>query len=306
MIVRVAATAWKVRQIRGDGGYFGHLHDLVSGAHDEGADIVVLPELHVLELMTLATEVREHLVPKYLVQYAEAIENWLQRISDSSGMTIVGGSHFKETDLGIKNVCAIAVPHQPLIFAEKNNLTAYEKEMWELEHGEGLSMGPFGLGVTVCYDSEFPEAARQLAEEGMQIQVVPAWTETRQGFQRVRWSCLARAVENQTFVVHSSLLGSIGREPMPESFGSAAIIAPSVEPFPVDAILRETVINEEGIIVADLNFELLEQCRLGGEVTNWEDRHIGEWTVAPYVDPLLKMSAPSDQDEDDDAPESDL
>jgi predicted amidohydrolase len=287
MKVRVAATAWKVRSIRGDGGYFGHLHDLVSASHDEGADIVVLPELHVLELLNLAPEVREHLVPKYLVQYAKAIEDWVQRIADSSGMVIVGGSHFKETELGIKNVCAIGIPNQPLIFAEKNNLTAYEKEMWELEHGEGLARGPYGLGLTICYDSEFPEAGRQLAEDGMLVQVVPAWTETRQGFQRVRWSCLARAVENQTFVVHSSLLGSLGREPMPESFGSAAIIAPSVAPFPVDAVLRETVINEEGVIVADLDFELLAQCRLGGEVTNWEDRHIGEWTVTPYVDPIL-------------------
>ena len=282
MTVRVAATALKVRKIRGDGGYFGHLHDLVSAAHDEAADVVVLPELHVLELLNLAPEVREHLVPKYLVQYAEAIESWVQRIADSSGMVIVGGSHFKETADGIKNVCAIGVPHQPPLLAEKNNLTSYEKEMWDLAHGEGLVRGPFGLGVTVCYDSEFPEAGRQLAESGMLIQAVPAWTETRQGFQRVRWSCLARAVENQTFVVHAALLGSLDREPMPESFGSAAIIAPSVDPFPVDAILRETVMNEEGVVVADLDFDLLEQGRAGGEVTNWEDRHIGEWTVTPY------------------------
>lgn len=282
MSLRLAAAAWKLRRIRGDradSAYFGHLHDLVSAAHDEGAEVIVLPELHVLELISLERELHERNVPKYLIQYADAIEEWIKRISDLSEMIIVGGSHFKETPEGIKNVCAIGVPGGDVILAEKNNLTRYEREMWGLTNGMGLVRAPRGIGVTVCYDSEFPEAGRALAEAGTLVHCVPAWTETRRGFQRVRWSCLARAIENQTFVVHASLVGQFGYEPVPTSYGSTAIIAPSVEPFAEDAVLRETPINEEGVVVADLDFDALLEARATSEVTNWDDRNVGDWTV---------------------------
>lgn len=283
--LRIAATAWKIRlarRMRGDSAYFGHLHDLVSAAHDEGAKVVVLPELHVLELLNLEKEVSERNAAKYLVQYGNAVEEWIDRISNHSDMIIVGGSHFKETPEGIKNVCAVGIPGQPNILAEKNNLTAYERDVWQIAPGKGLSMLPNGMGVTICYDSEFPEGGRALAESGMLVQCVPSWTETQRGFQRVRWSCHARAVEHTIFVVHSSLVGDLGREPVPVSYGSAAILSPSMEPFPIEAVLRETPLNEEGVVIADLDFEQLEQARTIGEVRNWQDRNSGDWTVRPY------------------------
>jgi predicted amidohydrolase len=279
--VRAAAVAWKIRHVRGDSDYFGHAYDLVDAAHAEGAELVVLPELHVLEMLPLAPTVKELDAAKYLAQYADAIEGWIKRISDSSGLIIVGGSHFKEGPDGIKNVCAVGIPGEPILLAEKNNLTAYEQNAWDIVPGKGLVTGPRNIGVTVCYDVEFPESGRALAEAGAMIQCVPAWTETQRGFQRVRWACLSRAVENQIFTIHASLLGDLGREPVPSTFGSSAIIAPSVDPFPTEAILRETELNEEGVVVADLDFSLLKEAREEGEVANWNDRSKGDWTVRP-------------------------
>ena len=276
---RVAAVNFRLRNIRGDAQYFGHLHDLISEAHDEGADTVVLPELHVLELLSLHPDLSETKAPKFLAQYADSLEEWLQRISDNSGMTIIGGSHFRESATGIRNVCAICQPGVARRISEKNNLTRYEAEVWGLERGEKLALTENSVGVTVCYDSEFPDSGRLLAESGALIQAIPAWTETQRGFQRVRWSALARAVENQIFVIHASLVGGFDREPVPFSFGSSAIIAPSSEPFPPDAILRESALNEEAVILADLNFEALEHARTASEVANWEDRGRAVWKL---------------------------
>ena len=284
MKLRVAAVAWKIRPTRGDADYFAHFYDLVSEAHGEGADVVVFPELHVLEMLPLAPNVKEIDAAKYLVQYAEAIEGWVQRISDSSGLIIVGGSHFKEIDGGIRNVSAISVPGKAPILAEKNNLTGYEIDAWDLANGQGLVRLPLNLGVTICYDCEFPEAGRALAEAGALVQCVPSWTETQRGFQRVRWSCLARAIENQIFTVHSALVGDLGKPPVPVTYGSSAIIAPSIDPFPAAAILRETPMNEEGVIVADLDFDSLAEAREEGEVTNWKDRARSDWQVTRYDD----------------------
>ena len=282
MSLRIASVAWKLRRNKTDGKYFGHWHDLVSEAHDEGANVVVFPELHVLELLPLADDrIPPHKAAEYLVQYGEAIEEWVGRISESSGMIIVGGSHFRATeDERIKNVCAIGVPGTGVVLAEKNNLTVYERDEWNIQPGRGLAKLPQGLGVNVCYDSEFPGAARALAESGMKTLCVPSWTETQRGFQRVRWSCLSRAIENGVFVVHASLVGDLGSEPVPMTVGSSMIAAPSVDPFPVEAILRETEFNEEGIVFAQLDYDMLEEARTKGEVRNWADRDAGDWTVA--------------------------
>lgn len=279
MSLRAAAAAWKIRPARRDSQYFAHFYDLVSAAHDEGANLLVVPELHVLELLPLAPDLDVRNAAKYLVQYSEAVEGWIKRISDSSGMIIVGGSHFKETVHGIKNVCAIGIPGEDLVLNEKNKLTAYERHMWDIREGHGLARLPGSLGVTVCYDSEFPEAGRALSEAGVMVQCVPSWTDTQRGFQRVRWSCLARAVENQNYVIHSSLVGELGYDPVPHTFGSSAVIAPSIEPFPVYPVLRETELNEEGVAIADLDFEVLLSARIRGEVSNWRDRHAGSWQM---------------------------
>ncbi len=268
-----------MRRHRGDAGYFGHWHDLVSAAHDEGAQVVVFPELHLMELLPLAKEVKPNDSAEYLVQYGDAMEEWIGRIAESSGMVIVGGSHFKRVGETIQNVCAIGIPGQNTILQPKNNLTVYERQAWNIQPGRGLARLPQNLGVNICYDAEFPGAARALAEAGMKTLCVPSWTETQRGFQRVRWSCLARSVELGVFVVQSSLVGDLDREPVPWTFGSAMIAAPSVEPFPVEAILRETPLNEEGVIVADLDYTKLDVARAYGEVRNWDDRDRGDWTL---------------------------
>ena len=295
--IRVASVAWKLRHVRGDSDYFGHFYDLVNEAYHEGAKVVVFPELHVLELLPLASDLYAEDAAKFLVQYSEAIEEWIQRISTSSGMIIVGGSHFRYDGDLIKNVCAVGIPGSELVFAEKNNLTVYERDVWNLANGTGLSLLPENLGVTICYDSEFPAAGKALAEAGMLIQCVPSWTETQRGFQRVRWSCLARAVEHQHYVVHAALVGELGREPVPTTFGSSAIIAPSVEPFPLNSVLRETQMNEEGVVVAELDLDLLVDARSSDEVQNWLDRDSGNWEVADRSIIVKKEGPISDEDE---------
>jgi predicted amidohydrolase len=282
--ITVATVSWELRRVRSDSEFFAHFYDLVNEAHDKRAQVVVFPELQVLELLHIEPDLKERDVPRYLVQYAQAIEDWIARISDSSGMIIVGGSHFKETPEGIINCCAVGHPALGVIIGPKNNLTAYEKEMWQLAPGDGLvRLYDSHLGVTICYDSEFPESGRALAEEGVLVQCVPAFTETQYGYQRVRWSCRARAIENQNFVVHSSLVGSLGREPVPSTYGSSAILCPSLPLFPVSGVLAETPMNEEGVAVAELDLELLDEARETGDVRNWNDRHRSEWRLGKLV-----------------------
>lgn len=240
------------------------------------AELVVLPELPVLELVHLFPELAEEDVPWALArEFGEAYESQVRAIALEHETIVVGGSHFVQREDRIYNVCLTVdgrTGHEAR--QEKVKLTTYERETWRLAAGEsGLVRQPDDwLGVTICYDSEFPESGRTLAERGALVQCVPAFTETRRGFQRVRWCSHARAVENQVFVVHSSLVGSLGREPVPAAVGTSAIICPSVEPFPESAVLMETPWNGEGFAVGRVEFAELEQARSEGEVRNWSDR----------------------------------
>lgn len=278
MTLRAAVVAWELRAVRSDSEFFAHAYDFIESAHGAGANLIVFPELVVLELLQLEPDLAEHKAARYLAQFAKEFEGWVARIAASSGLTIVAGSHFRKVENGFANVCAIADPEHGVVLGAKNNLTTYERNTWGLQAGRGLAK-PHDprLGVTICYDSEFPESGRALAEEGVLVHAIPAFTETRYGFQRVRWSAHARAIENQNFVIHASLIGKLGREPVPSTYGSSAILTPSIEPFPVTCVLAETPLGEEGVVVADLDLDALAEAREQGDVRNWNDRHHGEW-----------------------------
>jgi len=277
----VASVNWKLQPIATAGSYREHFESLVSQAVDAGADLVVFPELTSLELLFLAPEMAEEDVPRLLAERWGELPD-VGALAQHHGITIVGGSDLKTTPRGIQNVCRVGLPDGSLLESSKVNLTTYEKEVWGLSPGSGVrAIQQPPIGVTICYDSEFPASGRAIADSGALVQCVPAFTETVRGFQRVRWCCQARATENQVFVVHSSLVGSLGREPVPSTFGSSAILAPSIEPFPSSAILCETAFSEEAIAVAELDFEMLLEARANGDVRNWQDRDSGDYSVLP-------------------------
>jgi predicted amidohydrolase len=265
--LKVAAVSWAVRPILREQDFFDHLESVVYKA---ATDLVVLPELVVLELLSLYPDASGASVPRILESYADRYEAELNRLSRETGALIVGGSHIKDN----KNVSSVGEEE-----VHKMILTQWESTEWGLDPGS--TWGPCrsnpSIGVTVCYDSEFPSSGRMLAEAGVLVHCIPAYTETQRGFQRVRWCAQARATENQVYVIHASLVGSLGREPVPSTFGSSAILTPSIEPFPVSAILDETALGEEGVATAELNFDVLLQARGEGDVRNWNDRNAYSW-----------------------------
>lgn len=270
MTLRAAAYGWEIDPGRD---FFGHLHDVVREAVDRGVELLVLPELFSLELLGRGP-VLESEAPTMLAPYFEEIANHLLSHAREYGLTIVGGSHFKTVLEGFANVCPVATPTGRVWLQPKNNLTAYEHSVWDLVTPEGLNPVP-PLGALVCYDSEFPEAGRELSESGVTVLAVPAFTEGPHGFTRVRMSCLARAIENQIFVIHASLGGCLDCEPVPTTTGSCALIAPPVPPFPSSGILCEGF----PWAIADLNFTVINHLRMHGEVRNWQDRRRSTWRL---------------------------
>jgi len=276
--MRVAAAAWEIRPAQTEEGFYSHLREFAHAAAVGVVDLLVLPELLVLELLPMHGEVLESEVPARLAVHADRLEAELAALSAEFNLLVVGGTHFRKGRAGVANVCCASRP-QGASLHPKNRLTRYERTVWGLVPGHTLALtSDPRVGVAICYDLEFPECGRALAEAGAVVLCAPSFTETEHGFYRVRYAAHARALENQVFVLHAALVGSLGREPVPSTYGSAAVVAPPHEPFPALGILAETPLNTEGLALAELDFDALEACRKGGAVLNWADRG-GEWRV---------------------------
>jgi predicted amidohydrolase len=154
--------------------------------------------------------------------------------------------------------------------------TPHEKRAWVMQGGDTLRTfdTDFGkIGILICYDVEFPELARLQAEEGMQILIVPFWTDTKNGYLRVRCCAQARAIENECYV---AIAGSVGNLPKVDGadiqYAQSAVFSPSDFSFPHDAIMAETTPNTEMTLIVDLDLEVLNKLQNEGSVRNYLDR----------------------------------
>src|SRR5690606_39287761 len=141
-------------------------------------------------------------------------------------------------------------------FSHKIHITPSEEYEWAMKGGDKVSVIETDvgkIGILICYDVEFPELGRILADQGMQILFVPFLTDTQNAYNRVRYCAQARAVENECFV---AIAGNVGNLPkianMDLQFAQAAVLTPSDFPFPVNGIKAEATPNTEMIIISVL------------------------------------------------------
>jgi predicted amidohydrolase len=129
------------------------------------------------------------------------------------------------------------------------------------------------IGILICYDVEFPELSRLLAEEGMEILFVPFLTDTQNAYSRVRVCAQARAVENECFV---AIAGSVGNLPkvhnMDIQYAQSMVFTPCDFPFPINGVKTEATPNTEMILISDVDLDLLRELHNFGSVKNLKDR----------------------------------
>ncbi|MEK3915133.1 carbon-nitrogen family hydrolase [Paenibacillus sp. FSL H7-0331] len=129
---------------------------------------------------------------------------------------------------------------------------------------EGSHIGQFELdgvssGMMICYDIRFPELSRKLALGGAQIVFVPAeWPNPR--LHHWRTLLMARAIENQMFVVSCNRVGISGTT---EFFGHSMVVDPWGE------ALAEGDETEQ-VIRAQIDLALVDEVR--SRIPVFEDR----------------------------------
>lgn len=159
---------------------------------------------------------------------------------------------------------------------EKLHVTPDEAKVWGMKGGNGLKTFDTDcgkIGVLICYDVEFPELSRLLADEQMDILFVPFLTDTQNGYSRVRYCAQARAIENECFV---AIAGSVGNLPnvhnMDIQYAQSMVFTPCDFAFPTNGIKSEATPNTEMILIADVDLDMLLEVHNYGSVKNLKDR----------------------------------
>ena len=160
----------------------------------------------------------------------------------------------------------------------KVHITPDEAKSWGLSGGKMVKTFDTDcakIGVLICYDVEFPELSRLLADEGMQILFVPFLTDTQNAYSRVKVCAQARAIENECFV---AIAGSVGNLPrvhnMDIQYAQSAVFTPCDFAFPTDGRRAEATPNTEMILVSDIDPDLLNELHTYGSVRNLRDRRL--------------------------------
>lgn len=211
-----------------------------------------------------------------LAKHTQEIVQKFSELSISDNINIITGSMPELVDGKLKNVGYLCKRDGSVERYVKIHVTPNEAKVWGIQGGDTLEVFDTDcrkIGILICYDSEFPELSRLLANEGMEILFVPFLTDTQNGYSRVRHCAQARAIENECYV---AIAGSVGNLPnvhnMDIQFAQSMVFTPCDFAFPTTGIKAEATPNTEMILIADVDLDLLRELNQFGSVRNLKDR----------------------------------
>ncbi|MDR0810373.1 MAG: carbon-nitrogen hydrolase family protein [Gemmobacter sp.] len=283
--MKIAAAAYPLDYFDNFNAYAAKITAWVDEAVGEGAALLVFPEYGAMELGSLGGRA----IAADLEACLHEVARWKPQVdalhvalAARHRVHILGASapFFPEGTGRPVNRATLYGPTGVIGHQDKQIMTRFEREIWFVEPGRGLTVFDTALGrigVVICYDSEFPLLARALVEAGAEILLVPSCTDTFRGFTRVRVGAMARALENQCVTVHAPTVGPCDFCPaVDENVGRAAIYGPPDLGFPDDGILAQTALNAPGWAIAEVSLQAVDEVRRAGGVLNhlhWAEQH---------------------------------
>lgn len=241
--------------------FFERIEAYVKQAVEKKSTLVVFPELltddtlpskTTLTEAELARQTAKNLTPKYFEKVIA--------LSAQYKIAILAGTSPRFVGKKIFNTALLAFPDGRTIYQDKIFITGWEVDQgWS--NGDTLQVfeAPWGRTVILtCYDSEFPLISQKLADLKPEWILIPSMTTSNAGYNRVRWSSQARAVEHHAFIVLTGTVGS----PAPNYMhhGQAAFIEPWDKTF--FGLINEGPKNAPALVTGVFDIEALRANRI--------------------------------------------
>ena len=226
------------------------VRDFAALAKKSGAELIVFPEM-------VDTGYSMPVIQKHAKRWSEGAVPELQKTAKEISIGIVAGISDRDGESIFNS--------QVFVNAEGEILGKYRKTHLvtaaPLDERVCLSPGnefasckieKFNVGLSICYDLRFPEMARTLVvEHGANVIVnSSAWPVVRA--EHLRILALARAVENQSYLI---IANRVGTDDGVTFCGSSVIVDPS------GAILAASSPDREEIIYGEISNETIDLVR---------------------------------------------
>jgi len=226
------------------------VRDFTALAKKSGAELVVFPEM-------IDTGYSMSVIAKHAKKWSEGAVPELQRIAKEISIALVAGISDRAGD-SIFNA-------QVFVNARGEIVAKYRKThlVTAAPLDERICLSPgnefvtskidnFNVGLSICYDLRFPEMARTLVVKHSAQLIVnsSAWPVVRA--EHLRILALARAVENQCYLV---IANRVGTDDGVTFCGSSVIVDPS------GAILAAAPPDREELIQAEISEQIIADVR---------------------------------------------
>jgi predicted amidohydrolase/ribosomal protein S18 acetylase RimI-like enzyme len=278
-LVRLGLVQWQMRPYKSLDEMIEQAETFIDAVAGYNSDFVLFPEFFNAPLMAAYNHLPEPKAIRHLAEYTEPISRRFRELAVNYNINIISGSmpRIGENDrlYNAGYLCRRDGSYEEYV---KLHVTPDEEKTWGMVGGNEIKVmdtdcGP--IGVLICYDVEFPELGRLMADEGMGILFVPFLTDTQNGYSRVRNCAQARAIENECYVAIAGCVGNLPKvHNMDIQYAQSVVFTPSDFAFPINGVKAETTPNTEMILVVDVDLDALSELHTYGSVRNLKDRRL--------------------------------
>ncbi|MCF8352134.1 MAG: bifunctional GNAT family N-acetyltransferase/carbon-nitrogen hydrolase family protein [Bacteroidales bacterium] len=275
-IVRLGLIQWQMRPYKNTEELMQQAEFFVDAVSGYRSDFALFPEFFNAPLMAENNHLQESEAIRELAKHTDLLVKKFAELAISYNINIITGSMPEIVDNQLFNAGYLCRRDGTIDRFEKIHVTPDEVKVWGLQGGNAIRSFDTDcgkIGIMICYDIEFPEMSRLLADEGVDLLFVPFLTDTQNGYSRVRNCARARAIENECYV---AIAGSVGNLPkvhnMDIQYAQSMVFTPCDFPFPANGIKAEATPNTEMILIADVDIDLLRELHQFGSVRNLKDR----------------------------------
>lgn len=282
-VVRLGLVQWQMRPYKSFEELMQQAEYFIDALSGYRSDFALFPEFFNAPLMAENNHLTEPEAIRELAHHTSEIVKKFSELAISYNINVITGSMPEIVDDILYNVGYLCHRDGKIERYEKLHVTPDEAKVWGMKGGSSLQTFDTDcgkVGILICYDSEFPELSRILANDGMDILFIPFLTDTQNGYSRVRNCAQARAIENECYV---AIAGSVGNLPnvhnMDIQFAQSMVFTPCDFQFPTNGIKAEATPNTEMILIADVDLGLLRELHTFGSVRNLQDRRLDIYDV---------------------------
>ncbi|WP_434979621.1 GNAT family N-acetyltransferase [Daejeonia sp. YH14] len=275
-VIRLGLVQWQMRPFKDISVFYEQVEFFVDAISGYEADFCLFPEFFNTPLLSAYNDLHEREAMEKLAGKTEEIVNKIAEYAVSYNVNIVAGSMPVMENGNLYNVSYLLHRDGKRDEYRKIHITPNERKHYGMLGGNEVKVFDTDcgkVGILVCYDAEFPELTRILADQGMKILLVPYLTDTQNAYTRVRTCAAARAIENECYVAIAGCVGNLpGVSNMDIQFGQAAVFTPSDFAFPSNAVKGEATPNTEMTLIVDVDLNLLKELHYNGSVQIMRDR----------------------------------